>query len=206
MGKNRRLLRPLARKPARYEPRARVLVVCEGVVTEPEYFRHVSAIAKNNLVEVIVDGLGGDPKHLVEAALAKRAAAEAAARKEPYLLYDQVWCAFDVDDHPRLQDALVQAKANGILVALSNPSFELWALLHFRDYWASIDRRSARRLLKAVMPGYAKSLSLEAMTAGIADACVRAEVLEKRHKANGSDGNPSSSVYRLCRVIMPSRP
>lgn len=205
MGKNRRL-RPLARRPPRYEPRSKILIVCEGEVTEPKYFRHVSALARNRLVEVVVEGVGADPKHLVERALERRRIAEQMARKEPFNNFDEVWCAFDVDEHRRFDAALDQARANGIGVALSNPSFELWALLHFQDQSRALHRQEARKLLKIHMPGYAKSLDLRSMTPGIQDACRRARELDARHKANGSDGNPSSKVYLLCDIIMRERP
>jgi hypothetical protein len=49
---------------------------------------------------------------------------------------DEVWCVFDVDEHPKLAEARDQANANGIQLAVSNPCFELWLLLHFQEHRA----------------------------------------------------------------------
>ena len=77
------------------------------------------------------------PKTLVERAVAmkREAALEAKRKKDENLKYDQVWCVFDIDEHPFVPEAKQQARDNGIEVAISNPCFELWALLHFRDQW-----------------------------------------------------------------------
>jgi len=63
----------------------------------------------------------------------KTAEANSRREKEVNLLYNSVWCVFDVDDHPRVADARQMAADNGIELAISNPCFELWLLLHFRD-------------------------------------------------------------------------
>jgi 4-aminobutyrate aminotransferase-like enzyme len=39
---------------------------------------------------------------------------------------------FDRDEHTRIPEAFRLAKANGIEVAFSHPSFDLWLLLHFQ--------------------------------------------------------------------------
>jgi len=80
MGRNRRHA-PLARRSARFEPRPRILIICEGTVTEPEYFRFVSAQVRNRLVDVEAVGVGKDPKQLVEIAVDRKKAAERIARR-----------------------------------------------------------------------------------------------------------------------------
>jgi hypothetical protein len=124
----------LRRRPARFDPRPRILILCEGKVTEPSYFRDFQHQEKNRLVDVVIDDEGGVPKTLVERAVARRKEAEREARlqKDKYLRYDEVWCVFDIDSHPNLPDARQQARANGIELAISNPCFELWLLLHFQ--------------------------------------------------------------------------
>lgn len=204
-GKNRKY-NSLARRPPRYEPRKKVLIVCEGTVTEPEFFDFLSTSARTSLVDVEAIGLGGDPKYLVEKALERKRAAAKKAKREQFLAYDQVWCVCDVDDHGRLPDARQQARDNGIGLAVSNPSFELWALLHFEDHRAWIHRDDLKAKLRVYMPKYEKSLDMKAVLPGLATACARARALEARHKANGSDGNPSSDVYLLCDVILQKRP
>jgi len=89
----------LKRRPAFRSPQARFLVVCEGTRTEPGYFKQKRHLDRS-LVELEVIS-GGVPKTLVERAVAIKRA----ARKDPNLDYDEVWCAFDIDEHPFVPEA-----------------------------------------------------------------------------------------------------
>src|SRR5262245_51085096 len=94
------------RKPARrrdeIEVRERILVLCEGKRTEPEYIQGFKTWCRNPLVEVALVPAKGVPLSLVTSARERRQeAADAAKReKDENLRYDQVWCVFDRDDHP----------------------------------------------------------------------------------------------------------
>jgi hypothetical protein len=113
----------------------------------------------------------------------------------------------DVDDHRRLAAAKDQARAQRIELAISNPSFELWALLHFQDQTAWIHRDTVRAKLKNHIPGYKKELPFEQLERSYQKACERAATLDKRHARNGVEGeNPSTQVVRLCGLIRAKRP
>lgn len=119
-----------------------------------------------------------------------------------------MWCVFDVDEHPHIPDAKQQARDNGILLAISNPCFELWALLHFQDQTAHIERRDAYRLVCEHIAEYVKELPFEKLQPGYADAVKRAIALEKRHEAAMMDrgSNPSTGVYMLLQSIEGTAP
>lgn len=192
----------LRRRGPTRETKLRFLIVCEGRVTEPRYFLQLRHLLKS-LVDLEVLP-GGDPKILVERAVQKRKEADKAAHQkhDSYLSYDEVWCVCDVDEHARLNDALQQALANGIEVALSNPCFELWALLHFQDQTAHIERGAVQHLCREHMPGYRKELSCEALLNRHPEAEERAIRLDRTQKALGTPrGNPSTGVYRLVAEI-----
>lgn len=196
--------RSLRRRPASLDPRPRILVLCEGQVTEFEYFDALRREERNQLVEVEIDFTGGAPKTLVErAAIRKRNSEEEARRaRDENLKYDEVWCVFDVDEHPKLPDARQQARDNGIKLAVSNPCFELWLLLHFREQHAHIERKAAATLLKTYIRDYHKHVPFEVLRDGYAEAVQRAEQLEKHHIDIGAEGgNPSTDVYRLTEYI-----
>src|SRR5271156_3507691 len=125
------------RRPFR-EVKRRILIICEGEVTEPKYFNDLRHLTRS-LIELSIEP-GGTPKTLVERAvdLKKAAARDAKRGKDENLKFDVVWCVFDVDEHPYLAEAQQQARVNGIKVAVSNPCFELWALLHFQEQHAYI--------------------------------------------------------------------
>ncbi len=194
----------LRRRASRREPKRRILVVCEGGVTEAGYFRNLSRVFRNPLIEVEIDDQGGVPKTLVERAASRKREAEreARSRRDEFLRFDEVWCVFDVDEHPHLHDARQQARANGIHLAVSNPCFELWALLHFQAQSAYLERADARIRLKRHLPEYDKALPFERVHQGYSDAVSRAQELDRRRKdAEDPGGNPSTGVYRLTERI-----
>jgi hypothetical protein len=107
-----------------------------------------------------------------------------------------------VDDHPLIPEATDQAKANGIELAISNPCFELWALLHFQDQQAHIERGKVQHLCATHMPRYEKKLDYEILRPKYSNAVKRAEDLERLHESRGTAGaNPSTTVYRLVELI-----
>lgn len=196
--------RPLRRRPPSRDPRPRILVLCEGQVTEHEYLEAFRLEEQNQLVEVEVDNQGGSPKTLVErAALRKKDAAQDAERmRDDNLKYDKVWCVFDVDNHPKLLDARQQARDNNICLAISNPCFELWLLLHFCDHTAHVERKPAASLLRKYIKGYNKHVPFDVLRDGYGEAVGRAQHLEKRHSEAGPAGdNPSTTVYKLTEQI-----
>jgi hypothetical protein len=189
------------RKPHRL-PKPRFLVVCEGKVTEPDYFRDLRH-SERCLLDLVIE-VGGTPKSVVEKAVDKKKDAERAAKREsdPFLRYDVVWCVFDIDEHPNIREAKQQAADNNISVAISNPCFELWALLHFQDQTGYIDRAQVQRLCRTHMPGYEKKLDYAQLEARYAQAFDRAVRLDKWHGTRGTNGdNPSTAVYVLVEKI-----
>ena len=196
------------RQPARRTPnrpaRRRLLVVCEGQRTEPEYVRGLAAAARNPLVDVEIAREHGDPKRVVEAAKARAssAAADARRRHDRFLGYDEVWCLFDRDEHPRFDAAVDQARANDFALAVSNPCFELWLLLHFRESPGDRHRHDVQELLGKEVPGYAKEVAFATYAPRVADACLRAQRLDEGAAAMGELGrNPTTGVYRLVASI-----
>jgi hypothetical protein len=192
----------LQRRRPRREPKPRFLIVCEGTVTEPSYFRNLCH-AERSLVKLQIER-DATPKTIVERAVALKEQAERDAKKraDENLKYDEVWCVFDVDEHLLIAEAKEQAQANEVEVAISNPCFELWALLHFQDQSAHIDGAKVQRLCRRHMPGYEKKLDYEILHARYADAHRRAGELQKRHAVRGTSGaNPSTTVFRLTERI-----
>lgn len=196
------------RKPARREafkdPQPLILVVCEGAVTEPEYLRGFRVACRNPRVEIEVVGGKGAPKTLVEFAKAFKLAKQRQAKKEgdENLAYDQVWCVFDIDQHPNVTEARQMAAANSILLAISNPCIELWLLLHFREQPGMQDRSVLQGMMKQFIPGYTKHVNYADYAAGYGDAARRARQLEKNASADNDAGrNPTTGVWRLTENI-----
>jgi hypothetical protein len=196
--------RHIGRNPAEREPKHRILVVCEGKVTEPEYFKALQHEFRNPLVHVEIHKQAGVPLTVVGRAidLDKQANDAAKQNRDDDLKYDDVWCVFDVDEHPRLDEALALAQESGVKVALSNPCIELWGLLHFQDQNERIHRHEAQRALKAFMPKYDKTLDFSKMKPGYEKAVARARVLQKlAEDTDEPNRNPSTGVYLLTELI-----
>lgn len=171
---------------------------------EPGYFKRLKGQEQNRLLEVVIYPSGETPKTLVESAVDKKREAQREARsvRNNYLKYDEVWCVFDVDEHPRLPDAKQQARDNGIQLAISNPCFELWILLHFRDQTAHVHRHEAQRACQEYLPDYQKDVPFDALRPHYEDAVARARALDHRQETAGdAGGNPSTGVYRLTERI-----
>jgi hypothetical protein len=192
----------LRRRPPFRAPRARFLLVCEGRVTEPAYFQDIRH-AERGIIDLEIVPVG-PPKKVVERAveMKKTSKQEAERRKDENLLYDHVWCVFDVDQHPLIAEATQQARANSIDLAVSNPCFELWLLLHFQNQSAHIEREAVQRLCREHMPGYQKTAPSDALRPHQAGAIERAIALDKWQAGrNNAGGNPSTGVHRLIQQI-----
>lgn len=187
----------LRRRKPRIERRDRILIVCEGRATEPDYFRSLRHELRAPIV-IEINDKSGVPKTVVERAVELKKEAEKNAKRDSNLRYDEVWCVFDVDTHPNLPEALQQAAANGIHVALSNPCFELWILLHFEDQRADIDTRAAGSACRKHLPKYQKHITYAELRDQYPSAVDRSKALEAWQSSRGNaGGNPSTKVHTL---------
>lgn len=202
--KRRQRKRTPSRRAATRQPRRRLLVVCEGEKTEPDYILGFERWVRNASVEIVIPPERGDPKVIVEIAKERsgRAAAEAKKQGDSFLDYDEVWCVFDRDDHERFHDARTMARDNGFQLALSNPCFELWLLLHFRDSPGPQHRDHLTRMLRGFLPSYSKRVDFDDFEHGRLDATGRARRLDAQAEVMGEPGrNPTTGVYRLTESI-----
>jgi hypothetical protein len=108
-------------EPTRIE-RQSILIVCEGVNTEPSYFRQFRLTSGR----IVALGAGCETIRVVEKAVEEQKKGK----------YDQTWVVFDKDDFSD-QDfnaAIEKAKQLNFGVAYSNQAFEYWLILHFEDH------------------------------------------------------------------------
>ena len=196
------------RKPARnapsLDPRPRILIVCEGANTEPQYLNGLRSHFKNPRVQIETQGGKGVPKTLVSVAKKWRdeAIAKSFREDDENLLYEQVWCVFDIDEHPEISNAIAMARDNHIQLAISNPCIELWLLLHFRDHPGAQHRHKMKELLEEFVPGYDKKIEIAKFIDGYPDAVRRAERLARAiDDLPEWKRNPSSGLFRLTRVM-----
>lgn len=185
------------------EPRLRILIYCEGGRTEPEYFQGLARARANGLVAVETVPAAGVPLTLVEKAIR----AKPRGRKHSFEKNDQIWVAFDCDEHPSIDEARAKAKAHDVRIAYCNPCFELWLLLHIRDFDAPASRHELQKLLEGEAPSYkrhqGKSLTFGEIEKGVEDACKRALAMRKRRLAEELPwGPPYTDADELVRIIL----
>ena len=152
---------------------------------------------RNPRVRIEIAPEHGVPRTLVIIARDHKKRAEKAAKQErdENLAYDSVWCVFDVDDHPNLPDAQQMARDNRIDLAISNPCFELWLLLHFRESPGMQPRETIRKMLSSHVPGYDKRVEYPAFSGGYRHAIERAKQLKNladSASASGAIRRPAS--------------
>lgn len=118
------------------------LIFTEGKVTEPAYvngLKRLDHIRGSVSITVEVKYPNTAPLPLVGKAV------ESAGDPE----IDQVWCVFDVESprpHPNLEEAVALADRGGVHLAISNPCFELWLMLHEEACSSSLTTKQVERL------------------------------------------------------------
>lgn len=107
-----------------------ILIVCEGINTEPSYFNQF----RLSSAKVKSVGDGGNPVSVVNMAH------DLSTKSR----YDQVWCVFDKDSFTEtdFNNAIKIAESYDFGVAYSNQAFEYWLILHFNDHQGVCMNRS----------------------------------------------------------------
>lgn len=183
----------LRRVAGKREARRRLLVVCGAEVTESDYLRGLVAHVANPAVTVRIVTKSCAPSQLIKYASAQRELSRGD--------FDEVWCVFDVDEFQDLPSALSLAETAGIEVAVSNPCFELWLILHFGTHTAYAG--TYRELLPHLtrhLPRYDKSrLDFRHFADGWEMATLRARKLAPLGKEH--EVNPATSMWALVERI-----
>lgn len=196
-----------------------ILIVTEGSQTEPKYFEHLRT-RKNN-VDIRVVGSrssAGESDYisLVHKAVEYKEKNQLAKRNG-----DTVWVVADGDvnyNNPnpidnknmQLRKARRMAEAKDIQIALSNPCFELWYLLHYQYTTKFLGNyNDVSRLLKNFIVNYRKTIDVYAeLSAHTAKAIENSKRLELYQKNNGNaspfgvDVNPFTDVYKLVESLV----
>lgn len=159
-----KVVKELQRRRSRRASYDKILIVCEGEKTEPNYFRELVNFYKLNSANVEIDGsCGSSPKSVLE-----RAESLALSEKTKGDAYDRVYCVFDKDSHETFDETIKKIDnkkpADIFYASISVPCFEYWLLLHF-EYTTKPFHRTGKssvadeviKDLKKYMPEYRKA-------------------------------------------------
>ena len=201
-GRRHRERKPGRRSPFR-DPKLRILIVCEGEVTEKQYLRGFERTRRalifksRSLTNMVFQGLSWRSQSAEEG---RRAEGE--KRTGQLSDFDAVWCVFDVDEHPNVSEAKTMARDNGVELAISNSCFELWLLLHFRESPRMQDRQRIQSMLKKHVPKYDKRIEFEVFRPHCETAMKRAAQMDQLAEDVTDPGrNPTTGVYKLLKRI-----
>lgn len=196
-----------------------ILIVTEGSQTEPKYFAHYRTRQTNIDIRVIGSRTsGGETDYL---SLIRKAVEYQNKNQISISNGDAVWVVADGDvnynnpDPITAKDNLLSkarnlADAKGIRIAISNPCFEFWYLLHFQ-YTTKFfkDYPAVKTALTSYLPDYEKASDVYAqLSEHTTDAIQNALRVEQYHIQNGSNKpfgiavNPFTDIYQLVESLL----
>lgn len=201
----------LQRKRALKAPYDRVLIVCEGAKTEPNYLREIRDTYRLSTANIDICGeeCGSDPLSVVNYAIRK-------FHQDPD--YDRVYCVIDRDKHATFDAAIdklrqtMLGKKVSFTAITSVPCFEFWLLLHFgyttRQFCAPGNASNCELVIAELnkegrIPGYNKGArNIFALTKDkLPDAIKHARRLQQHNKATGTN-NPATNMHELVEYLI----
>ncbi len=195
----------LKRKTANRPERKTVVIFCEGEASEPDYInglKRLPNVHSNTSVNIEVDPHQGVPLTLLRLAIDRAVDDEV----------DECWCVFDVEwpkNHPNLKQVIQLARDHKIRLAISNPCFELWLILHFEDQTAFLNTDEAESKSRKLDGRSGKRINADQYIPHRHAAARRASSLSCRHEQNQTlfpHDNPSSTMSDLLTAILALEP
>lgn len=196
-----------------------ILIVTEGSQTEPKYFEHFRTRQTNIDIRVVGSRTSAGETDYIS--LIRKAIEYQTKNQISVTEGDSVWVVTDGDvnyNNPdpitakdnQLAKARKMADNKGIQIAISNPCFEFWYLLHFQYTTKFLkDYPVVKAMLVNFLSDYEKSgdvyLQLPRHTE---EAIQKARRLEKYHQQNGDPvpfglkTNPFTDVYQLVENLI----
>jgi len=181
------------RRVDQFKPRKTILIVCQGIRTEPNYFSKFGT----EWLTVKIHRVGKDTKSVVDKA------------KELKKGYEETWVVFDKDDFEdtAFDQSIQSARRSNINVAYSNECFEVWYILHFEYLNTAIPRADYfSKLGKSMDCDYSKASDsmYERLKGRMETAIVNAKKLMDEYEPSSqpSRNNPSTTVHLLVEELM----
>ena len=132
------------------------VISCEGSTTEKEYFKILQSLCWNYVsIEILTDKNKSSPDKVLE---------RISKYNKSIKPGDELWCVVDRDNWTESQfEELIrwsnqQHHEISRGVAISNPKFEIWLLVHFQNMPSHCGASECIRLLKQYLPNYDKHL------------------------------------------------
>lgn len=203
-----------------------IVIVCEGKDTEVNYFKNFNS--RYTRVDIKVAGKNSTGKNKAKATDPYNLIKLAISQNKNYDIVesdgDRIWCVFDVDINynnnnsiqskiKEIEEAkkLINKKEN-VNVAISNPCFELWYLLHYEYTTAALKSfNDVEKKLKSYISDYSKNGDFYNQLVQNIDIAIKNGVnLRKHHESLGKnlskvkdlvESTPYTEVVDLIKYI-----
>ena len=177
----------------------RFVLATEGEQTEPRYFRQFDQQSSNISVHVVQRPAGNSPEHVLQRMLQH-------LQQEDLIDGDEAWLVVDKDHWSDAQLARLHrwtAEAPNRHLALSNPKFEYWLLLHFEDGAGIGSASDCEQRLRRHVSDYRKRIDARHITPERIEAAVeRARRRDHPPCTDWPRDLGSTTVYRLVERIL----
>jgi hypothetical protein len=119
-----------------YRDAARIIIACEGALTEPNYFKHFQSVSRKLRLTIVEDDTDNPTLSAPKWVLAR---AVEHVEKVGLNENDEVYLVMDVDHYEEneFRELHKICKEKKWHLILSNPCFEVWPYMHFKDTFPS---------------------------------------------------------------------
>lgn len=175
----------------------RFIIAGEGSVTEKQYFNMLKGNALV-LIEVLPHANKSAPRYLLKTI--KRKLCKSKLRDG-----DEAWCVCDTDKWTdeqldELHEWSKQSENYGL--AVSNPNFEFWLLLHFEDGNKVRNSVTCKTRLEQHLPGYDKNIDSKKFTKEKIEKAVERAKIRDNPPCKSLPCEKQTTVYRLVERIL----
>ncbi|ARW47388.1 RloB family protein [Acetobacter pasteurianus] len=194
----------LSRRKSTVPPSRRVYIFFEGSNSEPDYFYALERSFPCSLIKLVPIKKSGSPDNIVKECLVKKN--YLATKAASYEKNDEIWAVFDKDDFDSFEQAVETCRLKNIRVGFSNPCFELWLVLHKKNYTKESNTKEIQKECEKLYPGYlenGKTLNFDKIIKNLHEAENRASSLRQHHKEEEEKEyiSPSTSLDKLTSRI-----
>lgn len=186
----------------------KILIVCEGSRTEPNYLKEVRRFYRINTASVEIAGKECDSAPITVFRFARD-------RFNDDPSFDEVYCVIDRDTHPTFDEAVsacLTHPSRRFRSIRSYPCFEYWILLHFQFTRAPVHGagRSSPgdvmlKMVKKCWPEYTKGLAkcfFELKQNGRTDTAINNAIRARQDALSTGEPNPSTEFDQLLQRLI----
>ncbi len=175
------------------------ILAVEGRVTEAQYFHGLNAYNDTIRIKIVPHKHKSAPKQLL-------AAMQTHLGSHPLAGKDEAWIVADRDQWPEKQlDALHawSTEKENYHLAVSNPRFELWLLLHFEDGHNISSAQACSERLKKHLPNYNKYIAMRKISKQMIETAIKHAKAKDTPPCDRWPRTTGSTVYRLVGTMLP---